>query len=743
MHTSALYLVSSRIFNIYLVLLILVFFIGCNHNDEKEAYLTIEKSGEISSQSGTFIGSKACAACHQEEYAEWQESHHYQAMQIANSNTVLGNFEDQHFKHKDKLTKFFKRKDKFFVNTEGSNGENQNFEILYTFGVYPLQQYIVKFPDGAYQCLPVAWDAEKSKWFHLQPDLDIKHDEWMHWTGGSMNWNSMCADCHSTDLEKNFNPDQKIYNTHYSEINVSCEACHGPAGQHVGYYQKGGNHGESNTLYIGNDLSSTELVDKCARCHSRRTQITEKFNYKGKIFDHYEPHLLTDPEYEIDGQIDDEDYVYGSFVQSKMYQHGVSCADCHNVHTTKLKKTGNKLCLSCHSTDYNAPSHHMHQENSVGSSCIDCHMAGKTYMGNDFRRDHSFRIPRPDQSMIYGTPNACNQCHEDKTPQWASEVIVKKFGKERADHFSDHLLPGSLGDIKPLYLLLENDSYPEIVRATAVRRLSDHILDEEGRDLVFNLLQDSSALVRNEAIKLSTLQGDIGISGYIESLLNDSSRMVRISAANYFIRNQKEPSSQSFEKAEEEFLNSLKMNSDFASGQVQQALYYEAKGEINLAKKAYERALQIDRHYNVARMNLALLSFNQGDIRIAESLYLKVTELEPEYADSYFMLGLLYNEMEEEKKSLFYLSEACQRNNLRACYNYALKLQENKEFNKSLEVLKKRLKTNPHNENLHYVKLIGELKTGKKDSALNTINKLLKISPNNSTYRDILKSLKK
>ena len=157
-------------------------------------------------------------------------------MQIANWNTVLGNFEDQHFKHKDKPTKFFKREDKFFVNTEGSNGENQNFEILYTFGIHPLQQYIVKFPDGAYQCLPVAWDAEKSKWFHLQPDLDIKHDEWMHWTGGSMNWNTICADCHSTDLEKNFNPDQKIYNTHYSEINVSCEACQGPAGQDVGYY---------------------------------------------------------------------------------------------------------------------------------------------------------------------------------------------------------------------------------------------------------------------------------------------------------------------------------------------------------------------------------------------------------------------------------------------------------------------------------------------------------------------------
>lgn len=717
-------------------------FLGCNF-DEKDKYIIPEGDIKKSFRNATFLGSKACASCHSEEYSEWQGSHHDLAMQIADSTTVLGNFNDQLFEWKNEATKFYKRGEKFFVNTEGPDGENQDFEVLYTFGVYPLQQYIVKFPDGAYQLLSIAWDSEKHRWFHLQPNLEISHDEWIHWTGGSMTWNSMCADCHSTDLEKNYDPDKRLYRTQYREIDVSCEACHGPGSEHVGFYEEGGTGEETQTLYLEKNISSTELVDKCARCHSRRTQITEKFDYHGDFLDHYEPQLLTDPEYEIDGQIKDEDFEYGSFMQSKMYQEGVSCADCHNVHTAELKKTGNNLCLSCHSPTYDEPSHHFHEKNTEGSSCINCHMTGKTYMGNDFRRDHSFRIPRPDQSIIYGTPNACNQCHKDKSAEWASGIIEKKFGKKRQDHFSDHLLPGSLGDINSLYLLLENKDYPEIVRATALRRLSNHVLDEYGQTLVRKLLRDSSALVRTEAIRVSGMQGDEEISAYIQSLLEDPTRTVRISAANYFIKNQQNPNTPAFQKAEEEFITALKMNLDFASGQVQQALYYEAKGEINLAIDAYKRAIEIDNRYNMARMNLALLVFKQGNIKEAESLYLKVIEQEPEFSESYAMLGLLYNETENVEKSLHFLSKACDLGSTRACYNYSLKLQENGEFEKSLEVLENSLKLNPEDESLLYVKLIGEIKSKKENAALKSIKKLIEISPENKNYQEILQSLNK
>ena len=386
------------------------------------------------------------------------------------------------------------------MNTKGEDGNYHNHKIEYTFGVSPLQQYIVQFPNGKFQCLQTAWDTEQNKWFDLQPDLEIQTDEWIHWTGGGMRWNSTCADCHSTNLNKNFDSRLNSYNTTFSEINVGCEACHGPASIHVDFYQNQTKSTAPPYMYMDSSLSSTELVDKCARCHSRRKQITKVFDYKGHFLDHYEPALLVNPVYEPDGQIRDEDYVYGSFVQSKMYHNGVSCRDCHDVHSLTLKQTGNLLCLSCHEPKYDQPSHHFHKENSKAAQCISCHMTGKTYMGNDFRRDHSFRIPRPDQTVRYGTPNACNGCHNDKSPKWASEFINLKYGTERADHFSDLLLAGFQGDNAAYYKLVSQRNYPDIARATALNLYSNQQISPQELIAIKEFLKDSSAVVRNEAV---------------------------------------------------------------------------------------------------------------------------------------------------------------------------------------------------------------------------------------------------
>jgi hypothetical protein len=281
-------------------------------------------------------------------------------------------------------------------------------------------------------------------------------------------------------------------------------------------------------------MDSKEVVDKCARCHSRRAQLTEYFDYSGSFMDHYSPSLLIDPLYELDGQIRDEDYVYGSFVQSKMYHNGVSCKDCHNVHSLKLKKQGNNLCLTCHEPAYNEPSHNFHLVGSEGAQCINCHMPGKIYMGNDFRRDHSFRIPRPDQTVSHGVPNACNGCHENKSPQWAKDVIVSKFGEERADHFSDQLLKGYHGDITAFERLMADGNYPEIARATALSLYANQSLDPSQLNNLVRYLNDSSAIVRNETILSLERMRNQQVANNIIPLLTDSMRMVRISAAQYF-----------------------------------------------------------------------------------------------------------------------------------------------------------------------------------------------------------------
>ncbi len=693
----------------------------------------------------TFAGDQACIECHKTEHEAWDGSHHEQAMKVADSITILGDFNTTVFEHKGVNNTFFKKGQDFYVNTTDKNGNYQDYKIEYTFGVTPLQQYIVKFPNGEYQCLITAWDTEKNKWFHLQPNLDLAHDEWINWTGGAMRWNTACADCHSTNLEKNFDSKTQTFNTTFSHINVSCEACHGPASDHVSFYKHGKEGSKPQKLYLDTSVSQSGVVEKCARCHSRRSQITTKFDYTGHFLDHYNPALLIDPMYEADGQIKDEVYVYGSFMQSKMYQNNVACTDCHDAHSMQLKQTGNNLCMSCHEPKYNDEAHHFHKMGTEGAQCINCHMTGKTYMGNDFRRDHSFRVPRPDQSVKYGTPNACNGCHTNKTPQWASNFINTKYGTKRPDHFSNYLLEGNHGKHEALYALVSQGKFPEIARATALFQYSNNPLSPKEINGIRQFLKDSSILVRHEAVRSFEKIRDQNYHGDIEPLLRDSIRLVRISAVKYFNSIGADMSSNTdFAKAEKEFLEELDMNADFASGQHQIAVYHELKGHTDLAIKAYKRSLDIDNRYNVSRMNLALLLYRQGQIEEAKKLYLKVIALEPEYSNSYYMLGLLYNEIGDAKNALKYLGEACDKEpaNIRAFYNYALKLQAEKLNQKSIDILKKALGIFPNNENLLYVKLIGEINLKKTLEARNTCSRLIKIAPNNTNYRQILETLK-
>ena len=392
-----------------------------------------------------YVGTNNCIECHQTQYQQWQGSHHDMAMRHADKQSILGDFANASLEFAGKTNRFFRKGAEYWVNIEGLNGEFSDYQITYTFGFEPLQQYMVEFADGRVQLIPFAWDSRSKqqggqRWFHLYPNQQ-KTDEF-YWTNAGQNWNYMCADCHSTNVRKNYSEENHSYTTKYALINVSCEACHGPGKSHVSRVEAlGDQYKRDNSLQMTYDTAPKDLVDKCARCHMRREQFSKNYNYEGTLLDHYFPQLITEPIYHADGQILDEVYVYGSFVQSKMYQKGVTCTNCHDAHTTKLKFDGNKLCYQCHNQKtYNNKKHHFHQLNTEGSKCINCHMTGKYYMGNDFRRDHSFRIPRPDLSVKYNTPNACNGCHKNKDSKWASSAFKKMFGNVDSIHFSEKLI---------------------------------------------------------------------------------------------------------------------------------------------------------------------------------------------------------------------------------------------------------------------------------------------------------------
>lgn len=404
----------------------------------------------------TYVGRQSCISCHQAEAQKFANSHHDKAMEVATETSVLGDFSGVEVEHDGIRSRMYKDGDRFMVRTEGPTGEMADFEVKYTLGVEPLQNYMVEFDRTAdmrddeiarLQVLRLSWDTRAKKWFYLSPpDVydKLAPDDELHWCGIGQRWNTMCADCHSTNVQKNYDQVSLQYKTTFSEIDVSCEACHGPGSTHVklakspslfwdrklGYGLTANLKGESNEAQI----------QACAECHARRQTLADGYNPGDDYWDHYSTELLARLVYQADGQVEDEVFEHGSFLQSKMYHKNVRCTDCHDPHTAKLKHQGNQLCTSCHqhpAGKYDTPLHHHHKEGSAGASCVECHMPVTNYMEVHGRRDHSLRVPRPDLSVELGTSNACTGCHLDQ--QKLRDEVRAAGGKTNADHLKQYL----------------------------------------------------------------------------------------------------------------------------------------------------------------------------------------------------------------------------------------------------------------------------------------------------------------
>ncbi len=422
-------------------------------------------SPALESPSASFVGSENCTSCHKGEYDKWRGSHHDKAMDVANKETVLGDFDDATFERDGITSRFHRKGSRYYVNTQGPTGSMDDFEITHTFGVYPLQQYLVPFPGGRLQCLPIAWDSKDNRWFRLPGGTDDPED-WLHWTRSAQNWNGMCAESHSTGLKKGYDYKADTYTTTWAEIDVSCEACHGPGSLHVQWAElppmaRPETEGTYDLIVETGNLSSEAQVAICARCHARRSLLNDYDHSKIDMMDNMVPMLLDEGLYHPDGQILEEVYVYGSFTRSKMYLNDIRCGDCHDVHSIKRVNEGNDLCLQCHRADiYDTKDHHFHKKKGEegepilsktgeiisyvgeGAECEKCHMPGQYYMGNDYRLDHSIRIPRPDLSMALETPNACNRCHINKSIKWSVDYITKWYGIKRKPHYGTTLAAG-------------------------------------------------------------------------------------------------------------------------------------------------------------------------------------------------------------------------------------------------------------------------------------------------------------
>lgn len=674
-------------------------------------------STKTTQQAPEFVGSDACQDCHSQQYADWRSSHHDLAMQVATDETVLADFAATRFDYFGASSEFFRADGRFMVRTDDANGDQQEYVVTHTFGVHPLQQYLVEFPNGRLQTLPFAWDtrAEEQggqRWFHVYGDQEIPPGDELHWTGRQQNWNYMCAECHSTDLQVNYDQATDSFATTWSEINVGCEGCHGPASNHVTDANNGQLRGRNGLLVDLDDhgravwqmnpltgiaerselaMRSSRQPEACGRCHARRGLIASEYEYGEPLADTHRPALLSDPLYYDDGQIRDEVYVYGSFVQSRMYQAGVTCSDCHNPHSLQLVTGDNPsdVCSQCHlPSTFSTEEHHQHTVGSV--ACVDCHMPATDYMVVDPRRDHSFRVPRPDLTVTTNAPNACGDCHNDRDASWAAAAAQKWWGSPDP-HFATAFAAARAGSGNaPLNAVVMDDLLPGIVRATAVAGLTNPIGETDAR-AIQESLADADPLVRAAAVAAAVLLPPETRIQMIAPTLQDPVRNVRIEAARVAapLRDYL-PSSAGFAAAANDFRAAQAAIASRPEAHVALGDFESSLGNIDQGMQHYQHALAMDPAYVFSRLNYADALRRTGDEESAEALLREGLDQNSDSADLRHSLGLLLVRTERSEAGLVELREAAilAPENARYAYVLAIALNSLGQSDAAIETLR-------------------------------------------------------
>ena len=621
----------------------------------------------LSEQPAMMVGNAACAVCHDTPHEVWTSSRHSKMVQPAVPTAVQGDFSVGSAELRGERYGLRRDGDEYFISEPFFTGEEREHRVDYTLGNRRIQHYLTTLEDGRIIVLPPSWDILRKEWFH---NLEIAAPDQQQGIIPVQLWNKNCFGCHVSDQVKGFRPDEDRYDTTWLDFGITCERCHGPGSRHVDKYRNLDRYGDDPASHIVLQTRLDHERDSmvCAQCHSFRDQMDFGFRAGDDYYDHFLPLLeytqeeSEDPTWYPDGKTRRFSTNSLGLWQSECFvEGGATCTGCHvNAHLTdierneQLQPTNNALCTGCHeSIGADLPSHTFHAADSAGSSCVECHMPRSVVSIRATMRDHSLSIPSPGNTARYGIPNACNECHDGETPEWADARMDEWWGDDtprrrkverraRAYTGARTLDREALDDLLAISVA---EAEGPLNRANASGHLGRYLGDPDTRETALAGLLEASAdphpLVRAvAALKLGEAGG--GESPEVRDTLvervRDDKRVVRMNAAisllNLGVRQLPGDAGERYELAKRRHAIRGNFFADDAPQQLNLGRLHVLDGNPAAAERAFEQSYSLDPDQAGIRFFMAITRLSQQRLPEAVALLRSVPGDDPFAAEA-------------------------------------------------------------------------------------------------------------
>lgn len=718
---------------------------------------------KVKVEEAEFSGSASCIECHENFYKLWSPSHHGKAMQPINAKF----FEEEELPASEEFSLEGKTynvafEDSSMVMFEKNGNAIKRFEIAWALGGKNVFYFLTMLEKGKLQTIPLAYDVNRKIWYN-NPESAVRHfpdsrtpqDEALPWMDRMYNFNSSCYGCHVSQLNTNFDLTTDSYNSTWNEPGINCETCHGPSSEHVRMFKnaKEGETFEDIGLIVTKTFTQNQHNSSCAPCHAKMSPITPSFMPGDRYFDNYDLTTLENTDFYPDGRDLGENYTFTGWNMNKCVANSeLHCVTCHTSSgRNRFADNPNQACASCHTENAaNVTTHSGHKAGSEGAVCVNCHMP-KSEFGRMVRSDHSFRPPMPEGTIRFESPNACNMCHTDKSPEWANKVVKQRKNNNYQNETMEwaELLKEARNiewkNLDKILAHVKSGKLNDVVLASFVRTLAN-CQNEKKWEPIINALNNKSPLVRAAAAS--------GLTGYVTdkaknaliAATKDEYRLVRISAAVSLAAFPPEQFSvadaQLVAKATEEYMTSVVTRPDDWSSHYNLGIFHQNQGNTEKALESYEIAAHLYPESLMPLINSSVLYSYIGNTAKAEENLKLAVQYDPDNEAANLNLGLLLAEQGKLIEAEKALKNALQANPLQpvAAYNLSV-ITAQRSIQEAVGYAKIATDAAPEEPKYAYTLAYYQVENGQQKEAIQTLKGILKSSPQYLTATSFLADL--